>query len=285
MGAVLSPFGTTATPGGPASGDLGGTYPGPTVVGTHLSAPLPVAQGGTANTTGAPAGAAAGDLGGTYPGPTVVGTHLSAPLPIAQGGTGSAVQTFMDLTTAQAAGGNKTFTGQNIHNSNSNPSIITNLQSAGQQGIGVLSTAADLTARAYQAGVTGDAVQRWVVAPDGTTSWGPGNSGRDTTLARTAAGVLGVTVGSLAVATAGQGLQVKEGTNAKQGTAVLVAGTVTVANTAVTANSRIFLTSQVDGGVTGFLRVSARTAGTSFVITSSSVLDTSTVAYQIFEPA
>lgn len=81
------------------------------------------------------------------------------------------------------------------------------------------------------------------------------------------------------------GFRATEGANAKQGTAVLVAGTVTVANTSVTAVSRIFLTSQVDGGTVGFLRVSARTAGTSFTITSSSATDTSTVAFEIFEPA
>lgn len=90
--------------------------------------------------------------------------------------------------------------------------------------------------------------------------------------------------GHVAVLTAGNGLRVAEGSNAKQGTATLVAGTVTVANTSVTANSRIFLTSQVDGGTPGFLRVSARTAGTSFTITSGSATDTSTVAYEIFEP-
>jgi len=88
----------------------------------------------------------------------------------------------------------------------------------------------------------------------------------------------------LAVITAGAGLKVKEGSNCKQGTAVLVGGTVTVANTSVTANSRIMLTSQVDGGAPGFLRISARVAATSFTITSSSGTDTSTVAYQIFEP-
>jgi len=81
------------------------------------------------------------------------------------------------------------------------------------------------------------------------------------------------------------GLQVKEGSNCKQGVATLVGGTVTVSNTSVTANSRIFLTAQSDGGTPGFLRVSARTAGTSFTITSSSGSDTSVVAYQIFEPA
>lgn len=84
---------------------------------------------------------------------------------------------------------------------------------------------------------------------------------------------------------AGSGHRVKEGANCKQGTATLVGGTATVANTAVTANSRIFLTSQADGGTPGFLRVSARVAGTSFTITSSSGTDTSTVAYEIFEPA
>lgn len=80
-------------------------------------------------------------------------------------------------------------------------------------------------------------------------------------------------------------LQVAEGANAKQGTAVLAAGAVTVANTSITASSRIFVTSNIDGGTPGFLRVSARVAGTSFTITSSSGTDTSTVAYEIFEPA
>lgn len=90
--------------------------------------------------------------------------------------------------------------------------------------------------------------------------------------------------GNLDVGTAGKGLRVKEGSNAKQGTAVLVAGSKAVSNTSVTASSRIFLTSQADGGTPGWLRVSARTAGTSFTISSSSATDTSTVAYQIFEP-
>lgn len=91
--------------------------------------------------------------------------------------------------------------------------------------------------------------------------------------------------GNFMVGTAGKGLRVKEGSNAKQGVATLVAGSVVVANTSVTANSRIFLTSQADGGTPGWLRVSTRSAGVSFTITSSSGTDTSTVAYQIFEPA
>lgn len=94
-----------------------------------------------------------------------------------------------------------------------------------------------------------------------------------------------VSTAGFAVVFAGAGLLVKEGSNCKQGIATLVAGSVVVSNTSVTANSRIMLTSQVDGGTPGFLRISARTASTSFTITSSSVADISTVAYQIFEPA
>jgi hypothetical protein len=84
---------------------------------------------------------------------------------------------------------------------------------------------------------------------------------------------------------AGKGFAVKEGSNAKMGTAVLVGGTVTVSTTAVTANSRIFLTTQTVGGTIGVQYISARTAGTSFDITSSSGSDTSTVAWLIVEPA
>lgn len=91
--------------------------------------------------------------------------------------------------------------------------------------------------------------------------------------------------GDLLMQVAGNGFRVKEGANAKQGTATLSGGTVTVSNASVTASSRIFLTGQQDGGTPGFLRISARSAGVSFTITSSSGSDASTVAYQIFEPA
>jgi hypothetical protein len=81
------------------------------------------------------------------------------------------------------------------------------------------------------------------------------------------------------------GIRVLEDVNCKQGIATLVAGEAVVSNTSVTANSRIILTSQVDGGTPGFLRVPTRTAGASFKIKSSSATDTSTVAYHMFEPA
>jgi len=73
-------------------------------------------------------------------------------------------------------------------------------------------------------------------------------------------------------------------TRIKHGTCTLVAGVCTVSDASVTASSRILLTSQLDGGTPGWLRVSARSAGVSFSVTSSSAADTSTVAYSIVEP-
>jgi len=91
--------------------------------------------------------------------------------------------------------------------------------------------------------------------------------------------------GNLNVATAGSGLQVAEGSNAKQGTAVLNGTTaVVVSNTSVTASSRIFLTINTPGGTPASPYVFARSAGTSFSIKSTGASDTSTVAYEIFEP-
>lgn len=91
--------------------------------------------------------------------------------------------------------------------------------------------------------------------------------------------------GELKLATAGNGLYIKEGSNATMGRAALVAGTVTINTTKVTANSEIFLTNNVNGGTVGTPTVSARTAGTSFTITSTNAADTSTISWLIIEPA
>jgi len=93
--------------------------------------------------------------------------------------------------------------------------------------------------------------------------------------------------GNLTAATVGSGLMVKEGTDAKQGVTTLVGGTKVVANTSVTASSRILLTVQSLGTVTApkAIGVTARTAGTSFTITSADATDTSVVAFEMFEPA
>jgi hypothetical protein len=165
--------------------------------------------------------------------------------------------------------------------------------------------------------VTGDATQRFTIGADGKLQWGGGALATDVNLYRYAAGGLATdnvlklaaaatlllgaagdvnvyraaggpiltTDNSLAIAVAGQGLQIKEGSNAKMGVATLSGGTIVVPTTAVTANSRVFLTAQTSGAAPGALRVSARTAGTSFTITSTSGTDTSIVAWMLVEPA
>lgn len=67
----LSWVAASTAPSGAAGGDLGGTYPSPTVVGSHLASPLPVAQGGTNAVTAAAARTSLG-LGtvATLPAPT-----------------------------------------------------------------------------------------------------------------------------------------------------------------------------------------------------------------------
>ena len=96
-----------------------------------------------------------------------------------------------------------------------------------------------------------------------------------------------IATGDITTQTAGVGFRVKEGSNAKQGVATLVGGSAVVSNTSVTANSRIQLTIQSLGTVTvpKAVGVTARTAGTSFTITSADATDTSVIAYEIFEPS
>lgn len=77
---------------------------------------------------------------------------------------------------------------------------------------------------------------------------------------------------------------VESATDGAMGLAVLVGGTKVVSTTKVAANSRIFLATNVPGGTPGWLQVSARTAGTSFTILSSSGTDTSSVAWLIVNP-
>jgi hypothetical protein len=64
-------------------------------------------------------------------------------------------------------------------------------------------------------------------------------------------------------------------------TATLVSGTVTVACPQITATSKITVTIHTPGGTQGFISVPTRTAGTSFVINSTSATETSTVDWTI----
>lgn len=93
------------------------------------------------------------------------------------------------------------------------------------------------------------------------------------------------TTGNVTAAVAGSGVRIKEGSNARMGTGTLSGGTVTIANTSVTASTRVFLTRTGSGTSTGQLRVSAQTASTSFVVTSTDNTDAGTFNYLLVEPA
>jgi hypothetical protein len=172
----------------------------------------------------------------------------------------------------------------------SGSAVLTPTSSAGMEvqggsGLPVLQLQASAaTVQAISAKVAADTNNRIQIRADGLINWGSGAAPADSSMSRGGANLLNVSTADLAVHTAGNGLRVAEGSNAKQGIATLVGGTKVVADTAVTANSRIFLCCQTPGGTPGFLRVSARTPGTSFTILSSSGTDTSVVAYEIFEP-
>lgn len=118
------------------------------------------------------------------------------------------------------------------------------------------------------------------------TANNPGLSANSTKVIDWTSTVANIT-GNLSLTTAGNKLLIKEGSNASMGVATLAAGTVVVNNTLVTASSRIFLTIQSLGTVATpkAIGVTARTAGTSFTITSADATDTSVVAWHITEPA
>ena len=92
--------------------------------------------------------------------------------------------------------------------------------------------------------------------------------------------------GSLNLVTAGNKLKVAAISNTATattyaaGTTTLSSGTITITTTAVTANSIIMLTGQSCSNC-GHVYISARTAGTSFTISSTNVLDASIIGWQI----
>jgi hypothetical protein len=129
-------------------------------------------------------------------------------------------------------------------------------------------------------------VDKWMLySPDASKSLTLTKTATETQLADTE-GRFAFT-GNLVLGTAGNGLYIKEGTNATMGVTALVGGTKVVSTTKVTANSRIKLGIQALGTVAApkAVGVTARTPGTSFTITSADGTDTSTISWEIIEPA
>ncbi|QZA59476.1 hypothetical protein [Candidatus Rhabdochlamydia porcellionis] len=94
-------------------------------------------------------------------------------------------------------------------------------------------------------------------------------------------------ISGVAIPDQGSGFLIKEGSNARMGVVTLSAGSATVLNSTVTANTRIFLTvnGQSSLNLLGFLRVTGRTPGVSFTISTGIALDFgSVVGWLLIEP-
>jgi hypothetical protein len=170
--------------------------------------------------------------------------------------------------------------------------VTTNATVGGTLGVTGLSTLAALT----QVGTTNINSTGAAVSTIGTGGTGAVHIGNatgntavtgsltaSTTLTATL-GAITATNGNLVLGTAGNKLSIATGANASVGTsAAMTAGSITIATTAVTSSSIIQLTHNTLGGTIGILSVPTASivAGTSFIINSSSALDTSTVNWLI----
>lgn len=117
-----------------------------------------------------------------------------------------------------------------------------------------------------------------VIAKTNTT--GSGNVLSIIANSGTALNIVGTTTGFSIKFGSGK-IQITETVNSPLGTATLVNGIIVVANKAITASSRVFLSNANASGTPGIVYVSAKSAGISFTITSTSNTDASTINYLI----
>lgn len=116
----------------------------------------------------------------------------------------------------------------------------------------------------------------------GSAGSGSGDNGGDVVLLGGVPDGVGLP-GNIVLNPLGGHIKIQSGADESIGRATLVGGTVTVNNTKVTSTCNIYLTSQVDGGTPDSVRVSARSVGTSFTITSTNGADTSEIGWLIVE--
>lgn len=238
----------------------------------------------------------------------------------------AAAQLSLNATTLSATGSN-TNVDLNITTKGSGSVIYSQSKAGTTQKVQI--TNSDNTAVSSPAGLelavggatnTGDPYINFLVSGAGTFTMGIDNSvsdnfviaastalGTSNVVSITSAGAMTTTAGitatlgdvtttngNVVLATAGNGVKIKEGSNARMGSSTLTNGTVTVSNTSVTANTRIFLNRQAVNASTalGLLSVGTVSASTSFVINALKEADAtvqtndvSTISWVLIEPS